>query len=138
MAGTSKVRINNARDKDYEVSSESTILERANSFVGKRSLGTMHSTYNFMENNCEHFATYCRYGEYDMGQSNMLYNVLFSPDGRPIKPRINPASPEEIEEINRENYDNLVAETPFGGAAESLGKWIRSWFTDEPHWTDRR
>ncbi|CAH1244078.1 HRASLS2 [Branchiostoma lanceolatum] len=58
VAGASKFYINNYKDKDKKqaVLPGLKIVERARSQLGK-------SGYNLFFNNCEHFATWCRYGK---------------------------------------------------------------------------
>ncbi|CAH1244077.1 PLA2G16 [Branchiostoma lanceolatum] len=59
VAQSSLVRINNSKDQGRDVPPGGEVVERARSRLGK-------SGYNLLWNNCEHFATECRYGK---GQS---------------------------------------------------------------------
>ena len=51
------VRISNAWDSDHSTYSAEEIVRRAKSKLG-------YYEYNTLTNNCEHFATWCRYGEF--------------------------------------------------------------------------
>ncbi|KAF8386221.1 hypothetical protein PRIPAC_75363 [Pristionchus pacificus] len=56
-------RKNNGRDQVDEHFRPDEIVERAKSKLGE-------GGYNFVTNNCEHFANYCRYGKKRSGQVN--------------------------------------------------------------------
>ncbi|XP_078658222.1 phospholipase A and acyltransferase 1-like [Branchiostoma floridae x Branchiostoma belcheri] len=62
VVGDSIVKINNYKDTSKCVQSGRAILKRARSKLGE--VG-----YNALWNNCEHFATWCRYGEGDSKQA---------------------------------------------------------------------
>ncbi|XP_018086508.2 uncharacterized protein LOC108699156 isoform X2 [Xenopus laevis] len=56
VAKGSKYRVNNSYDKYYEPRRKEDIVETAKQYVGKK------MTYNLCKYNCEHFATFMRYG----------------------------------------------------------------------------
>ncbi|CAF1390920.1 unnamed protein product [Didymodactylos carnosus] len=58
-----KARINNFKDYDWPVLPVDEILEKARSVLGQS------LAYNVLCNNCEHFATGCRYGVRTSGQA---------------------------------------------------------------------
>ena len=53
--------INNFKDGEYEISPQDTIVQRARGPYNE-------GRYSIWENNCEHFATWCRYGRGISGQ----------------------------------------------------------------------
>lgn len=55
IARESRCRINNGKDKFYQPLPKKEIVARACSEIGKRK-------YNLLHTNCEHFATWCRFG----------------------------------------------------------------------------
>ena len=61
----SRAKKNNYKDNDsqYKIFDREEIKRRALSKVGP-------SNYNFVDDNCEHFAMYCRYGKKHSGQVN--------------------------------------------------------------------
>ncbi|XP_059140668.1 phospholipase A and acyltransferase 4-like [Physella acuta] len=56
VTGTSQVLVNNALDKELSPLPVKDILENAKSKLGSRG-------YDLVFSNCEHFATWCRYGK---------------------------------------------------------------------------
>ncbi|XP_066299079.1 phospholipase A and acyltransferase 3-like [Branchiostoma lanceolatum] len=63
VVGDSMVKINNYQDGNKIVPSRWEIVERARSRLGEEG-------YNVLWKNCEHFATWCRYGEEKSQQVN--------------------------------------------------------------------
>lgn len=61
VAGTSRARKNNEKDKRYTPFDVDKIKARAESKLGTRG-------YNIIWKNCEHFANWCRYGEEESDQ----------------------------------------------------------------------
>ncbi|XP_041855547.1 phospholipase A and acyltransferase 3-like [Melanotaenia boesemani] len=57
VAGTSDWKVNNNQDKTYKPRPVNDILQEAKKWVGK------HVEYDIKNNNCEHHATYLRYGK---------------------------------------------------------------------------
>ncbi|XP_076328355.1 phospholipase A and acyltransferase 4-like [Tachypleus tridentatus] len=66
----SEARINNSMDSKHEPSDCKTVLGRAKSKMKESQ--QKKDIYNVIFNNCEHFATYCRYG---IGFSIQVENV---------------------------------------------------------------
>lgn len=66
VAGTSKLKINNSKDTRYMASPGRVIKERALSMVGS-------TYYNIVLHNCEHFASWCRYGK---AVSDQVYDAV--------------------------------------------------------------
>ncbi|XP_013790373.1 retinoic acid receptor responder protein 3-like [Limulus polyphemus] len=56
----SEARINNSMDSKHKPSDWKTVLERAENKMNESQ--PRKDTYNVIFNNCEHFASYCRYG----------------------------------------------------------------------------
>lgn len=64
-----KVRVNNYLDGKYKPLDVSEIVKRAVNVLD-------HSGYNLLYNNCEHFATDCRYGESTSRQVQLLVGTM--------------------------------------------------------------
>ncbi|XP_025083220.1 HRAS-like suppressor 3 isoform X2 [Pomacea canaliculata] len=71
VAGSSKAKINNEKDKDWEPSPPWQIVATANSLIGYR-------FYHLLDSNCEHFAKLCRYSKEDSDQAKELLKKLES------------------------------------------------------------
>ena len=69
VAKHSKAKKNNDKDRHQRPSSGEDIKERAVSKIGSTS-------YSVLLNNCEHFATWCRYGKGESQQLNAAVNVV--------------------------------------------------------------
>lgn len=59
VAGASKAKKNNSKDSRYQYLSQEEIVSNALGEVGTKT----QDGYNVLEKNCEHFASWCRYGE---------------------------------------------------------------------------
>ncbi|XP_067662417.1 phospholipase A and acyltransferase 3-like [Haliotis asinina] len=69
VVGDSKVHKNNSKDTKLKHFGPSKIVERALAKVGE--VG-----YNIFFKNCEHFATWCRYGKEESDQADGLFTLL--------------------------------------------------------------
>lgn len=63
-----KARINNFKDRTWDVLPANCIVQCARSCLGREG-------YNVLENNCEHFATECRYGKRLSGQEEAFWST---------------------------------------------------------------
>ena len=68
VAGTSRCRVNNMKDAHHIPYSTDEICARAISEIGKQK-------YNLLFTNCEHFATWCRYGSKSSSQASNVKSV---------------------------------------------------------------
>ena len=68
LGADGKARINNFKDKQWKISPPDEIVERARNSVGKEG-------YHVLANNCEHFATSCRYGVRLSGQEEAFWST---------------------------------------------------------------
>ncbi|XP_025083219.1 HRAS-like suppressor 3 isoform X1 [Pomacea canaliculata] len=71
VAGSSKAKINNEKDKDWEPRLPWQIVATARDLIGSR-------LYHFLNSNCEHFAKFCRYGKTDSDQAKQFLKKLES------------------------------------------------------------
>ncbi|XP_046558722.1 phospholipase A and acyltransferase 2-like [Haliotis rubra] len=69
VVGLSEVCQNNSKDEKLKYFEPSEIVQRALSKIGK--VG-----YNILFNNCEHFATWCRYGKEESDQVQGLFDAV--------------------------------------------------------------
>ena len=63
-------RINNFKDREWPVLSSDEILQRATDALGTE------LDYHVLTNNCEHFATRCRYGKRLCGQEEAFWETI--------------------------------------------------------------
>jgi hypothetical protein len=68
IMGNGKARINNFKDKQWTILPADEIVKRAQDALGKEG-------YNVLANNCEHFATDCRYGDRLSGQEEAFWST---------------------------------------------------------------
>lgn len=65
VVGTSLCRVNNSKDSEYQPFEPHVIVNRALTAFDRKK-------YNLVLTNCEHFATWCRYGTKISVQSSLL------------------------------------------------------------------
>ncbi|CAF3174993.1 unnamed protein product, partial [Rotaria sp. Silwood2] len=68
LKSSGAARINNFKDNEWPVLPANEIVQRARDSLGK--VG-----YNVLTNNCEHFATGCRYGDRLSGQEEAFWST---------------------------------------------------------------
>ncbi|CAF0718841.1 unnamed protein product [Adineta steineri] len=68
LGDNGKARINNFKDNEWRILPAVISVKRARDSLGKEG-------YNVLANNCEHFATWCRYGDRLSGQEEAFWST---------------------------------------------------------------